>query len=159
LSGQELEAAVAEFGGRGAGVDLATARYSEFLELLDELRLRLLARGVELRDRLDAQSLVWWVTSAGPPESWTPDEKEAFLCYQRGDSKAPMDVADTPSAPVALRPADEELAHRVYLPREWLQSEIIELLAEKRQVIFYGPPGTGKTFVAQRLADHLTADG
>nr|WP_078596342.1 AAA family ATPase [Evansella clarkii] len=34
---------------------------------------------------------------------------------------------------------------------EWL-----ELLSEKRQVIFYGPPGTGKTFIAQRLAKILT---
>jgi MoxR-like ATPase len=32
---------------------------------------------------------------------------------------------------------------------------MLELLADKRQVVFYGPPGTGKTFVAKRLAEHL----
>jgi hypothetical protein len=36
-----------------------------------------------------------------------------------------------------LAPADDELVGLVYLPREWLQ-EIIDLPAEKRQLIFYG---------------------
>jgi 5-methylcytosine-specific restriction protein B len=57
-----------------------------------------------------------------------------------------------------LVPADDDLVRQVYLPREWLQ-EVIELLTEKRQLIFYGPPGTGKTFLAQRLAEHLTRQG
>jgi 5-methylcytosine-specific restriction protein B len=57
-----------------------------------------------------------------------------------------------------LVPADDDLVRQVYLPREWLQ-EVIELLTEKRHLIFYGPPGTGKTFLAQRLAEHLTRQG
>jgi 5-methylcytosine-specific restriction protein B len=36
---------------------------------------------------------------------------------------------------------------------------VIDLLADKWQVVFYGPPGTGKTFVAQRVAEHLTQHG
>ena len=35
-------------------------------------------------------------------------------------------------------------------------SDIDLLLDDKRQVIFQGPPGTGKTYVAQKLAKHLT---
>ena len=38
-------------------------------------------------------------------------------------------------------------------------SKISDLLWERRQVIFYGPPGTGKTYLATRLARHLTEDG
>jgi hypothetical protein len=57
-----------------------------------------------------------------------------------------------------LLPVTDELVQRVYLPRRWLQ-EIVDLLAEKRQLIFYGPPGTGKTFLAQRIAEHLTREG
>jgi 5-methylcytosine-specific restriction protein B len=36
---------------------------------------------------------------------------------------------------------------------------LIDLLAEKRQVILYGPPGTGKTYIAQHLADHIATSG
>jgi 5-methylcytosine-specific restriction protein B len=56
---------------------------------------------------------------------------------------------------VALPKVTQELAAALTLPREWLQS-IVDLMAEKRQVIFYGPPGTSKTFVALALADFLT---
>jgi len=43
------------------------------------------------------------------------------------------------------------------LDRTWLQ-DIVDMLEEKRQLIFYGPPGTGKTYLAEGLAAHLTAD-
>lgn len=33
----------------------------------------------------------------------------------------------------------------------------IEAIRRKGQAIFYGPPGTGKTFLAQKLAQHLTS--
>jgi 5-methylcytosine-specific restriction protein B len=36
---------------------------------------------------------------------------------------------------------------------------IVDLLWERKQVIFYGPPGTGKTYVASKLARQLTEDG
>ncbi len=67
----------------------------------------------------------------------------------------------TPPPPplTTLLEATDELAARVFLPREWLQGEVVDLLADKRQLIFYGPPGTGKTFVAQRIAEHLTRAG
>jgi 5-methylcytosine-specific restriction protein B len=63
-------------------------------------------------------------------------------------------VPAPPAAPLRLPDATDELAAGLLLPKPWLQ-ETIELLAEKRQVVFYGPPGTGKTFVAKRLAEHL----
>ena len=70
----------------------------------------------------------------------------------------PERVVDTEVADAELPPATETLAADLLLPLEWLD-RTIELLREKRQVIFYGPPGTGKTYVAQELADHLTSEG
>ena len=49
------------------------------------------------------------------------------------------------------------LADELLLPAEWVQ-RVLELLADKKQVIFYGPPGTGKTFVARKLARFLAPD-
>ena len=49
----------------------------------------------------------------------------------------------------------EELASSLFLPVEFLET-IVGLLEDKKQVIFQGPPGTGKTYVAQKLAEHLT---
>jgi 5-methylcytosine-specific restriction enzyme B len=64
------------------------------------------------------------------------------------------------------RPADivepviediEAVAEELLLPPEWLRT-VVELLMDKKQLIFYGPPGTGKTFVARRLARLLAPD-
>jgi len=49
------------------------------------------------------------------------------------------------------------LAEELLVSRESL-AEMVELLADKGQVIFYGPPGTGKTFIARKLAAHLAGD-
>jgi 5-methylcytosine-specific restriction protein B len=59
---------------------------------------------------------------------------------------------------IHLRQPDSALADKLLLPQDWL-AEVVDLLDEKRQVIFYGPPGTGKTWTAQRLATHLTQAG
>ena len=48
-----------------------------------------------------------------------------------------------------------ELSKELYVEQAFLE-EIVELLQDKKQVIFYGPPGTGKTYLAQKLADALT---
>jgi len=57
-----------------------------------------------------------------------------------------------------IPPIAEALADSLFVARPWLD-EIVELLNEKRQVVFYGPPGTGKTFVAQALARHVEETG
>ncbi len=60
-----------------------------------------------------------------------------------------------PQPPNAVFPAaSEALAKRLFLPLHWLQ-ERVDLLNEKKQLIFYGPPGTGKTFIAQALGEHV----
>jgi MoxR-like ATPase len=54
-----------------------------------------------------------------------------------------------------VRPA---LAAELHLPPSMLGT-ILEMLLEKRQLIFYGPPGTGKTWVALQLAQEITREG
>jgi MoxR-like ATPase len=63
-----------------------------------------------------------------------------------------------PPPGVTLRPVTSEVAGRVFFDVAPLQ-EMVDLLAQKRQLVFYGPPGTGKTLVAQALAEHLTTEG
>jgi MoxR-like ATPase len=129
-------------------------RYFAFVELLDELRRRLAERGVQLRDRIDAQGIAWVLTVSGPPASWDAEEQAAFRAW-RGDS-APDPVPGTDD--VQISPLSAEQTEDLLLTQEWL-AEIVDLLNEKRQAVFYGPPGTGKTFVAQELAKHVQAQG
>ncbi len=99
------------------------ALYEHALGLLDRFIEEARGRGLPLRDRLDAQSVVWGIKDEPPdpdPGPWPPDKIEA-------------------------------LADKVFLPVEFLV-EIDALLKDKKQVIFQGPPGTGKTYVAQELA-------
>ena len=112
---------------RGAGeADL----YEHALSFLDRFIEEALERDLEIKNRLDAQGIVWGVLSYY-------DE----LHEEDGDECEP--VIELPT-----------LATELYLPTEFL-SEIHSLLEEKKQVIFQGPPGTGKTYVARKLADHI----
>ncbi|WP_304106595.1 AAA family ATPase [Mycolicibacterium bacteremicum] len=61
----------------------------------------------------------------------------------------------TGGSEVQIRDANEALARRIHVGVDWLQ-DCVELLRERRQLIFYGPPGTGKTYIAQELARHVT---
>lgn len=54
--------------------------------------------------------------------------------------------------------ATQELADRIHVGLDWLQ-DCVELLRERRQIIFYGPPGTGKTYIARQLAWHVADKG
>ena len=112
------------------GMDEA-ALYEHALGFLDRFIDEAAQRGLELRHRLDAQSVAWAIQD---PPSGTNDPTEVE------DDDQPQDGPDL-----------HALAGDVYLPVEFLE-EIETLLEEKKQVIFQGPPGTGKTFVAQKLA-------
>ncbi|MFB4309203.1 McrB family protein [Actinomadura sp. GTD37] len=63
---------------------------------------------------------------------------------------------EVPERTMRLPDATGDLAEDLAIGRDWLQ-EAVELLRERPQMIFYGPPGTGKTYVARRLARHLTS--
>ena len=83
----------------------------------------------------------------------------AALIPQGGEEKPPsVRITEKPQRTLSLRPVTAELAADLLMDAAEL-AKIRDLLWERRQVIFYGPPGTGKTYLATRLARHLTEDG
>ena len=103
-------------------------QYEHAMGFLDRFIDEAAERGLTLRHRLDAQSVVWAI-------------HDRLISTE--DEPAPT----SPEPETDL----QELAEETYLPVSFLE-EIKTLLEEKKQVIFQGPPGTGKTFIAQKLA-------
>ena len=96
-------------------------------------------------------------------QSYIVDLTEA---YDQLAALVPHDAAPEPPAAVA-EPARRELGFDPVTPDfaqnllmdEAELSKIVDLLWERKQIILYGPPGTGKTYLASKLARHLTDDG
>ena len=57
-----------------------------------------------------------------------------------------------------FNPITPEFAEDLLMDKAEL-AKIVDLLWERKQIILYGPPGTGKTYLASKLARHLTDDG
>lgn len=54
----------------------------------------------------------------------------------------------------ALRTLTAAEADELLIDQSWAD-ELVELLNERKQLVFYGPPGTGKTYLAHKIAEHL----
>ena len=108
------------------------AVYEHALGFLDRFIEEGKKRKLDLRHRLDAQSVAWAIMTdrVKPPEV--------------GGDLPPSTI------PATL----DDLSKQTYLPH-WFLLDIKTLLEEKKQVIFQGPPGTGKTYIAQKLARFL----
>lgn len=52
----------------------------------------------------------------------------------------------------------DEVVQDCHLQGRGFVDEVLDLLRDKRQVVFYGPPGTGKTFIAKKLAEAIAPD-
>ena len=130
----------------------AWERYEHALGFFDKFIEEARARGLEIRDQLDAQGLTWCVTRYDPedmPDDWPEDVKDALIEYRKGGQTPP------PPPPGLRPPANlEALANDLLVPLDFLEN-ICALLKDRKQVIFQGPPGTGKTYVAQALAERL----
>ena len=126
------------YDGPPQGADEA-ALYKHALGFLDRFIREARARGVPVRHRLDAQSVVWHINH----------ECGCEVC-----EIARSQVTD--ESLITIEPDMKSLAEELFLtePTDFL-NEIKSLLDDKKQVIFQGPPGTGKTYVAQKLANHL----
>ena len=133
--------------------------YNWFIALCDEMVHDATAWPLALRDRLDAQSVIWGITKWSGEPTWPPGRWQELLEYRQTASKVideddedePADDRRAHGDPAVSVDYLNEAAKRANVDREEL-AEIVELLKDKRQVIFYGPPGTGKTWVAQELA-------
>lgn len=127
-------------------------KYGHAVDFLDELIRQARKRGLELRDRLDAQSLVWCVTQTNP-EAWDPKTLAELDTYRESGGEPPAGVKPRNSPPPNLpsEPDWNKVASKLLWEAHHLE-EIVADLEDKKQMIFYGPPGTGKTFVARAIA-------
>ena len=153
--------------------DKSWERYGHALDFVDEFIERAEARGLKIKHRLDAQSLIWCVTKTTLndkwPENWPKEDKNALNAYRKDGMTPPPDAkalrgGDDPK-PVTTGSSDPwtedkvtELAAELLWEDDYLQ-KIIDGLRDKRQVIFQGPPGTGKTYVAKRIAEWCKQHG
>ena len=113
------------------GADEA-ALYEHALGFLDRLIDESKERGLQLRHRLDAQSVIWAIQQS----------------RDEGLEEGEDQPHPNPWAPSSI----EALAKDFLWEPDHLQ-KIIDGLKDKRQAIFQGPPGTGKTYVAKRIAE------
>ena len=128
--------------------------YQHALGFLDRVLAEASTYGLQLRDRLDAQSVLWSITADRFDDVLPKAEQKAFQRYLEQIEPDTDDEEDGHSEVVLPAESLQGLAARLLWDAEHLQ-DIQRLLLDKRQIVFYGPPGTGKTFVAQELARHF----
>src|SRR5581483_1218698 len=137
----------------------AAARYDAFVRLLDELRLRLLIQGVSLRDRLDAQGLLWWVMSADPPDSWSEQDKAEFLAFRERRSRPkskpqPGETVEMPPPEHAWLVRGANVDGTTLVP-EWLEEGYVSIgwwqLGQLQ-------PGVPRTEIADKVRDAFADD-
>jgi 5-methylcytosine-specific restriction enzyme B len=86
--------------------------------------------------------------------------------YDQLTALIPHEVTAKPLTPtvelarrtLAFHPINPEFAANLLMDQAEL-AKVADLLWERKQIILYGPPGTGKTYLASKLARHLTEDG
>jgi 5-methylcytosine-specific restriction protein B len=86
------------------------------------------------------------------------EQLAALIPHSQVDDRPPPTMAEPVRRELAFNPITPEFAKTVLMDEAELV-KISDLLWERQQVIFYGPPGTGKTYLATKLARHLTDDG
>ncbi|HYI16224.1 MAG TPA: AAA family ATPase, partial [Thermomicrobiales bacterium] len=135
--------------------------YQHAIEFTDRLIQEAGLRGLTIRDRLDAQSVIWTMNRDG---WYFGDEDEAAFFEFKGIKPSVAAPAEPPTviqeSTIQSIPASQildDLADQLLLDPAYLRN-VQRLLEDKRQVIFYGPPGTGKTFVARELAKFFAGD-
>ncbi|MEO3807276.1 AAA family ATPase [Nonomuraea sp. B1E8] len=70
----------------------------------------------------------------------------------------PEEEAPPERVPLQFNHVDEKLAKALHADDPGWLSRLEQLLWRRKQIILYGPPGTGKTYLALKLAQHLTED-
>lgn len=130
---------------------------------LSNLRRKVEWRNVE--EPLDAGLLPAPVPALLQSQSYVVELTEAYpqlagLLPERPEpERKPLPPAEPPvQRKLAFNEITEEFAAGLLLERAELAA-IADLLWERRQIVLHGPSGTGKTYLATKLAGHLTDEG
>ena len=141
------------YGRAAQGADEAEI-YEHALGFLDRFMEEASRRGLELRHRLDAQSVVWAVerNQGEPPvddhEGAESEEHDPDMSSLEGMTHTPVPPVQEPEIPYSL---DDIISDGCFLERGNLEM-MLERLRSRKNLILQGPPGTGKTWLARRLA-------
>lgn len=182
----QLAYRLTRFGGDPA-TDDRTGRYQHALSFLDRIVNEAADRGLQLRDRLDAQGLLFAVTSWSldeePVASWSEEDRRDLEAYRKGwagsldESRATDEYASTVAAPEDylpdLGPAMEagpvDLASKVarlvghlrsrgLVFEPWQVAAFVTAVRTKPLVVLAGISGTGKTKLPRVVAEITGAD-
>ena len=141
---------------------VASSAYFEKSASVDNLRCDV--QWYNMNAPIDGSELHAPVPALLQSQAYVVDLTEAYdqlaaLVPQAVEEKPPsVRAIEKPQRTLNLSPVTAELAANLLMDAAELE-KIRDLLWERKQIIFYGPPGTGKTYLATRLARHLTEDG
>jgi 5-methylcytosine-specific restriction protein B len=86
------------------------------------------------------------------------DQLAALVPRSRVSEPSAVPAVEPVRRKLAFNPVTPEFADALLMDKAEL-NKIVDLLWERKQIILYGPPGTGKTYLASKMARHLTEDG
>ena len=129
-------------------------QYEHGLGFVDRLMAECEERGLKLRDRLDAQSIMWTMAKSGPLDEWDAETKQKFLAFRGEAGDSPEDaVTDAESIYETLCTDSAQIRFP-----EWVVTDYVLAMAAKPFVLLSGISGTGKTQIAQIVAEFLAGD-
>ena len=148
-------------GGVFIGEVTGPAYFAESGEPHSNLRRRV--RWFDPAEAVDGNRLRAPVPALLQSQAYIVDLTEAYdqlatLTPREVPPEPPVSVPAPVRRELSFNAITPEFAKDLELDRAEL-AKIADLLWEKKQIIFYGPPGTGKTYLATKLARHMTEDG